>query len=1074
MSKYYSVNKDVLPLKANLAIQEAKYQAAATELAEAQALFEAKERELAEVQKMYDEAMDKQNAVLEEARVCQEKMDAATALIDGLADERIRWTDQLAQFKSETDRLVGDVIILTGFLTYTGPFNQEFREKMQQIWFKEVQDKKIPISAVINVIESLTDMATIGEWNLQGLPTDELSIQNGIIVTKADRFPLLIDPQSQGKIWIKNMEKQNDLIVTQLNHRYFRNHIEDAISLGRPILIEDVMEELDPGLDNVLEKNLIRVGTAYKVKLGDKEVDYNFEFRLYITTKLANPTYTPEISARTSIIDFAVTMRGLEDQLLGRVILIEKRELEEERVNLVTDVTSNQRKMKELEANLLHKLSTTQGSLLDDVTVIQVLNISKTTSKEVKEKLAIAKITEVKINAAREEYRSVATRGSVLYFLVGTMAQVNIMYQTSLVQFLERFDYSLAHSEKSALTVRRIGFIISYLTFEIFRYKSRGLYETHKYLFALLLALYIDLQKQIITHIEFDNFIKGGAALDINACPPKPYGWITDMTWLNIVQLSTIRQFAKITDQISSNERGWRNWFQTEKPEEETIPDGYNSLDVFRKMLLIRAWCPDRALSQSRKYISWSLGEKFAEPVILNYDSMLEESRPLTPLVCFLSMGQDPTPDIENLARRNEISVRAISMGQGQEVHARKLIADCLANGGWTLLQNCHLGLEYIDEVTGEFMEMEKVNKGFHETFRLWVTTEPHNSFPITFLQMAIKFTNEPPAGVRAGLKRTYGNMSQDFLDYSESEFYLPLIYGVSFLHTVVQERRKFGPLGWNIPYEFNSSDWLASCYFMQNHLDDLDPKRGISWPTVRYMLGEVQYGGRVTDDYDKRLLNTFAKVWFSDDMFREDFAFFKGYPIYKFKLQEDYLVVIEDMPAVDPPQVYGLHPNADITYQTNTTQLILDTIIAVQPKEAGGGGGLSREAVVTNLVNDMLVKVPPVYNQFEVLVRLREMGILNSMVIFLRQEIDRMQKIIQLVKVTLQDLLLAIEGTIIMNEQLRNAFDNIYDARVPDVWKRGSWLSSTLGFWFSEFIERNQQFHTWCFKVPILYILSL
>lgn len=202
-------------------------------------------------------------------------------------------------------------------------------------------------------------------------------------------------------------------------------------------------------LDPILEKQIIVKGRSKLIKIADQDMDYDDKFRLYMTSRLANPHFSPELAAKTTIIDFTVTQGGLEQQLLGRLISKEQKSLEEQLTQLQEEVTLNTKTLQSYEKQLLERLASAQGSLLDDTELIDVLATIKNKSKEVNEKLIESKEKRIEINEKREAFRLVASRGSVLYFCIVEMTLVNWMYNTSLQQFLGLFDWAIDNAPKA-------------------------------------------------------------------------------------------------------------------------------------------------------------------------------------------------------------------------------------------------------------------------------------------------------------------------------------------------------------------------------------------------------------------------------------------------------------------------------------------------------------------------------------------------------------------------------------------------------------------------------------------------
>ena len=866
MKYYHEASKVVKPKMEALAIAEAQMEAANKALAAAETRLHACNEKLAELQEMFDAQMNKKRAIEEGAMALQKKMNQASALINGLTGEKSRWTDDAATFSDQKKRLVGDCAIGCAFVSYCGPFNQQYREYLINNKFTADCDSRgVPVTAKLDVVSFLVDVGTIGDWNMQGLPTDPLSTQNGILVTKSSRFPLLIDPQGQALSWIRskeapNLPSWNGQQLVDLADSKLKDKLEFCMGNGKSLIITGVEDEIDPMLDPVMEKQISRKGKKMFITVSDKVMDYDESFMMYFITRLPNPNFSPELQAKTTLIDFTVTLKGLEEQLLGKVIGREQRALEEQLTQVLEEVNTNTKSLMQLDASLLERLTSNSGDLLEDEELIAVLANTKAKAAEVNAKLIAADETRSNIAEKREQFRPAATRGSVLYFSIVEMSLVNVMYQTSLVQFLEIFMGSMEKAEKASLASKRVTNIIDTMTYMTYRYINRGLYEADKLTFILLVALKILVASQMLKTSDVTLFLRGGAALDINSVRRKPFQWMTNDVWLNIVQLSQSNKFfSNIIADMIANENMWKRWYEDNEPEQISIPDyeqkilDESNLGSFLKLLLVRCMRVDRSILMAKEFLrsTKEMGPAYVEPITDTIEMVYNDMSSEIPVIFLLSRGADPTESIEMLCRKKKLpSPAVISLGEGQEPVALKAINAGVVNGTWVLLQNCELGLGLMNDLESI---INKVKENMNPDFRLFMTALPHPDFPLGLLQMCNKVTNEPPAGLKAGLLRSYtpGVMvDQDKIERVDTAQWRQLLFSLCFLHSIVQERRKFGALGWCIPYEYNNGDLQSCVLFLEKHLYN----GPISWSTFQYMVAAVQYGGKITDSLDVRL----------------------------------------------------------------------------------------------------------------------------------------------------------------------------------------------------------------------------
>jgi len=313
MDSFHTVNKVVKPKQQALAVAEAEYN-------EVMAALKIKEDELKVVQDRVDglradlkSTQDQLADLKYRVADCEAKIERAIKLIGGLGGEKERWLNESIHLKEKYHNLTGDVLISAGLIAYLGSFTSVFRSMLTNDWVKNCLDREIPNSGSFSLQAVLGDPVQIRTWTQQFLPSDAFSIENGIITTKARRWPLFIDPQGQGNKWVRSMEKERKLSIIKFSDANYLKILENSIRIGYPVLLENVQEELDPAIEPLLQKQIFKKGNTLNIKIGDSTIEYSKDFKFYITTKFRNPHYMPEVSTKVTLVNFMITYEGLAD-----------------------------------------------------------------------------------------------------------------------------------------------------------------------------------------------------------------------------------------------------------------------------------------------------------------------------------------------------------------------------------------------------------------------------------------------------------------------------------------------------------------------------------------------------------------------------------------------------------------------------------------------------------------------------------------------------------------------------------------------------------------------------------------
>ncbi|XP_053612057.1 dynein heavy chain, cytoplasmic isoform X5 [Plodia interpunctella] len=954
--EYADMLKRVEPLRNELQALEDQAQHNVKAGDEVRELIAQLEKSIASYKEEYAQLISQAQAIKTDLENVQAKVDRSIALLKSLVIERERWESSSETFRSQMSTIVGDVLLSAAFIAYGGYFDQHYRQNLFSTWTAHLAAANIKFRADIARTEYLSNPDERLRWQANALPTDELCVENAIMLRRFNRYPLIIDPSGQATEFIMREFKERKITKTSFLDDSFRKNLESALRFGNPLLVQDV-ENYDPILNPVLNRELRRTGGRVLITLGDQDIDLSPSFVIFLSTRDPTVEFPPDMCSRVTFVNFTVTRSSLQSQCLHRVLKAERPDIDTKRSDLLKLQGEFHLRLRQLEKSLLQALNDAKGKILDDDSVIATLETLKKEADDIGQKVEETDKVIAEIETVSQQYLPLSQACSSIYFTMESLNQVHFLYQYSLKMFLDIFSSVLVCPLLNGVTdyTARLKTITEELFTAVYERVARGMLHTDRLTFALLLCR-IQL-KGVGAEDNLDrSFAVFLAGKDGYVAAAQPADQLTPHQHDAAARLATrVPAFRRLLQKATELPE-LAAWLAQAAPEQcvptlwdcdAAAPPQPPTAAMYR-LLLIQAFRPDRVIAAATQLVSAVLGPTFMSKAETELDltSITEHQlNATTPALLCSVPGYDASGRVDDMATDLNKPLSSIAIGSAEGFNqAERAINSACKSGRWVMLKNVHLAPVWLVQLEKKLHSLQP-----HPNFRLFLTTEISPKLPVNLLRAGRVLVFEPPPGIRANLLRTFATVPAARMMKPPSER-ARLYFLLAWFHGIVQERLRYVPLGWAKYYEFNESDLRVACDTLDTWIDatamgrtNLPPEK-VPWEALVTLLSQCIYGGKIDNLFDQRLLHSFLCKLFTPRSFEADFALVanvdgatgnqRHITMPDGNRRDHFLKWIEELSDRQTPSWLGLPNNAEKVLLTTQGSDLVSKLLKMQQLE--------------------------------------------------------------------------------------------------------------------------------------------